>query len=143
MNLKLNIQPQTIEDSKTNLSEIKKLVKHYNKLTNPKNETDNNIRLQLEYINRLEINVAFPFLMKVYDDYIDSTIDKQTFIEVLDLIQSFTWRRFIVGLDTKALNKTFMNLYEKVNTFRLSVLNSKITTTKIRFSKISQRYRSD
>ena len=105
----------TVDELKTNLSEIKTLVKHYNKLINPKNESDKDIRLQLEYINRLEINVAFPFLIKVYDDYTNSTIDKKIFIEILNLIQSFTWRRFILGLPTNALNKIFMNLYEKVD----------------------------
>ena len=53
--------------------------------------------------------------MKVYDDYVNSTIDKQTFIKILDLIQSFVWRRFIVGLATNALNKIFMTLYDKVD----------------------------
>ncbi|VEP17768.1 conserved hypothetical protein [Hyella patelloides LEGE 07179] len=106
----------TIDELETNLAEIKTLVKYYNKLINPKKEIDKSIRLQLEYINRLEINVAFPFLMKVYDDYANSTIDKQTFIKVLDLIQSYTWRRFILGLPTNALNKIFMNLYDKVDT---------------------------
>lgn len=104
----------SIDELESNLKEIKKLVKHYNRLINPKNEIDKDIRLQLEYINRLEINVAFPFLMKVYDDYVASIIDKLTFLKVLDLIQSFTWRRFILGLPTNALNKIFMSLYDKV-----------------------------
>lgn len=104
----------TLEELEQNLAGIKSLVKHYNKLINPKNETDKDIRLQLEYINRLEINVAYPFIMKVYDDYSNSIIDKQTFIKVLDLVQSFTWRRFILGLGTNALNKIFMSLYDKV-----------------------------
>ena len=52
----------------------------------------------------------------MYDDYFTKVIDKKTFIEVLELIQSYTWRRFIVGLPTNALNKTFMGLYDKVNT---------------------------
>ena len=105
----------TIDDLKKNLSEIKSIVKYYNKLINPKNEIDNSIRLQLEYINRLEINVAFPFLMKVYDDYSKKIIDKQTFIKVLKLIQSFAWRRFILGLPTNSLNKIFMSLYDKID----------------------------
>lgn len=105
----------TIDDLKNNLAEIKSFVKHYNKLINPNNETDRSIRLQLEYINRLEINVAFPFLMKVYDDYSKKIIDKQTFIEVLKLIQSYTWRRFILGLPTNFLNKIFMSLYDKID----------------------------
>ena len=104
----------TLEELESKLSGIKALGNHYNKLINPKNEPDKEVRLQLEYINRLEINVAYPFLMKVYDDFSNSLIDKATFLKVLDLIQSFTWRRFIVGLPTNALNKIFMNLYDKV-----------------------------
>lgn len=104
-----------LQELETNLSPIKSLVKFYNKLLNPKNEPDKDIRLQLEYINRLEVNVAYPFLMKVYEDYSENIIDKATFIKVLDFIQSFAWRRFIVGLPTNALNKIFMTLYEKVD----------------------------
>jgi len=104
-----------LQELETNLSPIKSLVKFYNKLLNPKNESDKDIRLQLEYINRLEVNVAYPFLMKVYEDYSENLIDKATFIKVLDFIQSFAWRRFIVGLPTNALNKIFMTLYEKVD----------------------------
>ena len=104
-----------LQELETNLSTIKSLVKFYNKLLNPKNESDKDIRLQLEYINRLEVNVAYPFLMKVYEDYSENVIDKATFIKVLDFIQSFAWRRFIVGLPTNALNKIFMTLYEKVD----------------------------
>ena len=107
---------KTIEDLEIVLNELKSLVKYYNKLTNPKNETDKEIKTQLEYINRLEINVAFPFLMKVYEDYSNNIIDKIVFISILTLIQSFTFRRFILGLPTNALNKIFMGLYEKVET---------------------------
>jgi uncharacterized protein with ParB-like and HNH nuclease domain len=105
----------TLEELELKLSGIKALANHYNKLLNPKNEPDKGIRLQIEYINRLEINVVYPFLMKVYADYSNSLIDKTTFLKVLDLIQSFTWRRFVIGLPTNALNKIFMNLYDKVD----------------------------
>jgi len=104
----------TIDELEIVLSELKSLVKYYNKLTNPKNEADKEIKTQLEYINRLEINVAFPFLMKIYEDYSNGIIEKNTFISILSLVQSFTFRRFILGLPTNALNKIFMNLYDKV-----------------------------
>ncbi len=104
----------TLEDLENILSGIKSLVKHYNKLLNPRNEADKDIRRQLEYITKLEINVAYPFLMKVYDDFSKGNIDKSAFVNVLELVQSFTWRRFILGLPTNALNKIFMNLYDKV-----------------------------
>ncbi|MDR0536700.1 MAG: DUF262 domain-containing HNH endonuclease family protein [Tannerellaceae bacterium] len=104
----------TLKDLETMLSELKSLAKFYNRLLNPEHETDKEIRRQLLYIHQLEINVAYPFLMKVYEDYENRIIDKDTFIAVLELIQSFVWRRFIVGLPTNALNKIFMSLYEKV-----------------------------
>lgn len=112
---KLKFPTTTVDELENTLTELKLLVKFYNKLINPKNETDKDIRTQLEYISRLEINVAFPFLMKVYQDYANGDIDKQTFISILNLVQSFTWRRFILGLPTNALNKIFMSLYDKVN----------------------------
>lgn len=103
-----------IEQLECVLRELKFLVKHYNKLLNPKNASDKHIRIQLEYMNRLEINVAFPFLIKVYEDFAIQTIDKNTFILVLSTVQSFVFRRFIVGLPTNVLNKIFMGLYDKV-----------------------------
>lgn len=105
----------TVEVLEDILIPIKRLVKHYNKILNPHHEPDTDIRLQLQYINRLEINVVYPFLLKVYDDYSSSLISKNTFVEILELIQSFTWRRFIIGLPTNALNKIFMRLYEDVD----------------------------
>ncbi|MDR0308148.1 MAG: DUF262 domain-containing HNH endonuclease family protein [Chitinispirillales bacterium] len=108
------------------LLRIKKLAMHYNKLLNPKKEPDKEIQKQLEYIAQLEINVAYPFLMQVYDDFNNNVIDKSTFISILNLVQSLTWRRFIVGLPTNALNKMFMSLYDKVdkNDYLFSVQKS-------------------
>ena len=116
LEFKAKYPTSTLEELEANLLAIKSLVKHYNKLINPKNETDKEIRLRLEHINRLEINVVYPFLMKVYDDFFNSIIDKTTFIKVLDLIQSYCWRRFIVGLPTSSLNKIFMSFYKEVDT---------------------------
>lgn len=112
---KANFPTTTLEDLEKNLAPFKSLAKFYNKLINPKNETDKEIRGQLEYIRKLEINVAHPFLMKVYEDYEKNIITRDTFIEILEFIQSFVWRRFIVGLPTNALNKVFMSLYEKID----------------------------
>ncbi len=52
--------------------------------------------------------------MKVYEDYGNSVLTKESFISILEFIQTFVWRRFILGLPTNALNKIFMNLYDKV-----------------------------
>jgi uncharacterized protein with ParB-like and HNH nuclease domain len=123
LEFKTKYPTSTLNHLETTLGEVKSLVKYYNKLINPENEADRKIRQQLKYIKRLEINVAYPFLMKVYEDYSNSVISKEIFIEILELIQSFAWRRFIVGLPTNALNKIFMLLYDKVETgnYQLSI----------------------
>jgi len=105
----------TINELESILEELKSLAKHYNKLVNPKNEKDKTIRRELEYINRLEINVTYPFLMKVYDDFYNEIITKDQFIDMLNFVQAYTFRRFIVGLPTNALNKIFMLLYDKID----------------------------
>lgn len=130
-----------VEELEKNLCDIKKLVKNYNKLINPKRELDKDIQTHLEYINRLEINVTYPFLMKVYDDYLSSIIDKNQFISILCLIQSYAWRRFIVGLPTNALNKIFMTLYDKVDAenYLFSIQKALIQKTGVqRFPKDSE-----
>ncbi len=98
------------------LENIKSLSVHYKKLVNPSTVSDSSIRKELEYINRLEINVAYPFLLQVFEDAENGLLSKEDLIKVLKLIQSYAWRRFIVGLPTNALNKIFMSLYAEVDT---------------------------
>lgn len=98
------------------LENIKSLSVHYKKLVNPSVVSDTSIRRELEYINRLEINVAYPFLLQVFEDAENGLIGKEDLIKILKLIQSYAWRRFIVGLPTNALNKIFMSLYAEVDT---------------------------
>lgn len=104
-----------IENLEKILTKIKKYSLYYNKFINPHNEPDIDIRNQLSLISRLEINVAYPFLLEVYNDYSSGVINKPTLTEMLELLQSFTWRRFVIGLPTNSLNKIFMRLYEDVD----------------------------
>ncbi|PCI09975.1 MAG: hypothetical protein COB73_04355 [Flavobacteriaceae bacterium] len=98
------------------LENIKSLSIHYKKFINPSTVSDQNVRRELEYITRLEINVAFPFLLQVFEDAENGIITTEDLVKILKLIQSYTWRRFVVGLPTNALNKIFMTLYSEVDT---------------------------
>jgi uncharacterized protein with ParB-like and HNH nuclease domain len=98
------------------LENIKSLSTHYKKFINPSIVQEHNIRRELEYISRLEINVAFPFLLQVFEDAENRLITSEELVKILKLIQSYTWRRFVVGLPTNALNKIFMTLYSEVDT---------------------------
>ena len=94
---------------------LKEYASYYNKLLNPKNENDKDISLKLENIKSLEVNVSYPFFLKIYKDYNGKIIDKNTFIYIIDLIESFVFRRFICDVPTNAMNKIFMTLYSKID----------------------------
>ena len=57
------------ESLKSALDELRMLSEVYNKLLNPSQELDEDVKRGLMHINALEINVAYPFLMKVYQDF--------------------------------------------------------------------------
>jgi uncharacterized protein with ParB-like and HNH nuclease domain len=106
---------QNVHALKKELGRIKLFTKYYNKLINPENEDDKEIKEQINYIKKLGSNVTYPFLLRIYDDFEKDIIDKKVFINVLETVQSFVWRRFIISLPSNSLNKIFMRLYEDVN----------------------------
>ena len=100
---------------KSYLEILKEYAGYYNKLLNPKNENDKDISLKLDNIKSLEVNVSYPFFLKIYKDYNDKIIDKKTFIDIIELIESFVFRRFICDVPTNAMNKIFMTLYRQID----------------------------
>ncbi len=103
------------ESFQQELEIIKALSIHYRKFINPQVVSDANLKRELTYISRLEINVAYPFLLQVFEDSENGLIEQTTLLKILKLIQSYAWRRFIVGLPTNALNKIFMSLYSEID----------------------------
>ena len=104
-----------LNEIKNYLGILKEYASYYNKLLNPQNEDDKNISLKLENIKSLEVNVSYPFFLKIYKDYNDKIIDKEKFIYIIDLIESFVFRRFICDVPTNAMNKIFMSLYRQID----------------------------
>ncbi len=104
----------SLEALESLLAEFRVYSRYYHKFINPLEEPDTEIRQQLNNIQQLEVSVCYPFLMQVFADYDQQRITKSQLLAVIELIQSFVWRRFILGLETKSLNKIFMRLYEDV-----------------------------
>ena len=108
--------PTTNPPDENLLQELKEYSECYKNLLNPKYENDTDIQRDLAYIKQLEVTVANPFLMQVYLDFHKHVIDKETFIAVLEFIQTYVWRRLIGGYQTNALNKVFRSLYGDIDT---------------------------
>lgn len=73
-------------------------------------------------LNELKVDVVYPFLLDVYSDYAKELIDLETFKEILDILESYIFRRAICEIPTNALNKTFATLYKEID--KADYLNS-------------------
>lgn len=87
----------------------------YKLFINPDYIEDRDIKDEISYIKYIEINVSYPFLLQVIDDYNKDIINKYILLRILRFVQSYACRRFIVDLPTNALNKIFMNLYRQID----------------------------
>ncbi|MGG6241773.1 GmrSD restriction endonuclease domain-containing protein [Nodosilinea sp. AN01ver1] len=78
-------------------------------------ESDPDINRALQDINTLRVEVSYPFLLEVYEDYSQNTLSKEEFIQVLRLVESYVFRRVICGIPTNSMNKTFANLGREID----------------------------
>ena len=97
------------------LADLNKYSKYYQKLINPKNESDTQIRRAIERINRLESTITYPFLLNCYDDYENSRISSNDYAQILRIIENFLLRRYICNIPTYGLNKVFPSLYSQAS----------------------------
>ncbi|WP_213532067.1 DUF262 and DUF1524 domain-containing protein [Paenibacillus sp. J45TS6] len=88
--------------------------KYYVKLAFQK-EVDLEINQVLSDINTLKVDVSYPFLLEVYDDFENGKLTKEDFISILKLVESYVFRRAICGVPTNSLNKTFSNLSKEID----------------------------
>ena len=92
-----------------------------------------------EDIHALNVETVFPFLLEVYEDYIQGQLEKEEVIEILRLIESYIFRRAICGIETRGLNRIFATLMLKISK-RYYLASLKRALAQITFS---QRYPSD
>lgn len=69
---------------------------------------------RIKEIQQLRMDVSYPFLIAVYSDYEDKAITIEEFIEILDIVKNYVFRRAICGIPTNSLNKTFATIYKKL-----------------------------
>lgn len=95
------------------LQELTKFAGYYEKLLSPEKEKDFQISAGISRLNRIEVTVAYPFLLNVYDDYQNQKISASEFFEILQTLENFMIRRFVCNVPSNALNKIFPPLYSQ------------------------------
>ena len=70
-------------------------------------EKDDDLAPVFRDLRELKVDVAFPFLLELYDDYARGILPKKDFIQSVRLIEAYVFRRAVCSIPTNSLNKTF------------------------------------
>ncbi len=80
-----------------------------------KKEADKDLNKALSFLVDLEMDVVYPLLLELYSDYSDGVLSRQDFIPIIDLTESYIFRRAVCGLGSNGLNKIFLSFTKKIN----------------------------
>ena len=78
-------------------------------------ETHTVLKQAFHDLRELKVDVAYPFLLKVYHDYQQKMLKTEEMVEIVRLVESYVFRRAICSLPTNSLNKVFVELSSKLN----------------------------
>jgi uncharacterized protein with ParB-like and HNH nuclease domain/predicted transport protein len=70
-------------------------------------ESDDELGLAFHDLRELRVDVAYPFLLELYDDYTVDLLSREEFLTAIRLVESYVFRRVVCSIPTNSLNKTF------------------------------------
>ena len=70
-------------------------------------EPDKDLAVAFRDLRALKVDVAFPFLLELYDDYKQGRLPTKDFVRVVRLVEAYVFRRAVCAIPTNSLNKTF------------------------------------
>ncbi len=70
-------------------------------------EEDKELKHAFYDLRELKVDVAYPFLLELYHDYVNEVLSQQDFLAAVRLIEAYVFRRAICAIPTNSLNKTF------------------------------------
>jgi len=77
-------------------------------------EPDTELQKGFKNISKLKVDVCYPFLLPVYNDYETGTITNDEFKQIISLVENYVFRRAICGIPTNSMNKTFATIYKAI-----------------------------
>lgn len=70
-------------------------------------ETDSELKIAFHDLRELKVDVAYPFLLELYHDYVQQTLLKEDFVKAVRFVESYVFRRSVCAIPTNSMNKTF------------------------------------
>lgn len=107
--------------SKNNFEKMKGLVKDIYKYFNyvekifSSEEKDSDLKFSFENIYRLKIDVITPFILRLYDDYENKLLKKDEFLNMINITESYLFRRKTCNMNSQGLKTIFAKIYNKLN----------------------------
>ena len=100
-------------NNETELKELKKYAIYFCAMALDKEE-DKKLKEAFSDLRDLKVDVSYPLLLELYNDYTMNILSKDDFIEIIRLIESYVFRRAVCGIPTNSLNKTFASFSKSI-----------------------------
>jgi len=104
------------EDIPKALEELNRYSLHYLRLYEPEEyEKIEQLQEHLKRLNDWEVDVAYPFMLRMFDALSQDKIKDTEVAEVLSMIESFVVRRIVCGIPTNRLRRIFALMSNEVS----------------------------
>ena len=70
-------------------------------------EADKKLAEAFRDLRELKVDVAYPFLLELYDDFANGRLESTDFEAAVRLVEAYVFRRSVCAIPTNSLNKTF------------------------------------
>lgn len=71
-------------------------------------ETDPELKRAFHDLCELKVNVAYPFLLELYNDYIKNKLSKDDLVSAVRLVEAYVFRRAVCGIPANSMGNTFV-----------------------------------
>ena len=70
-------------------------------------EADKKLAEAFRDLREMKVDVAYPFLLELYDDFANGRLESTDFEAAVRLVEAYVFRRAVCAIPTNSLNKTF------------------------------------
>lgn len=98
-------------------ADLNEQASHYEAIAFGK-EADAELHQIFHDIGNLRADVAHPFLLELYGDWKKGLLSRDDLLSLVRLVESYVFRRFLCGVPTNSMNKTFAGLSKGIDKTR-------------------------
>ena len=88
------------------LADLHRFANHYCAMAIGR-ESEPRLAAAFRDLRELRVDVAYPLLLELYEDYSNETLPLDNFVDVVRYIEGYVFRRAVCSIPTNSLNKTF------------------------------------